>query len=785
MQKRDTFDFMHLFRFVRRYNSYIKLLSIVYILCLIVRIIEICWVLYFQEAPDFIGFELMGLFFDTGLSFMVFCIFFPIYSFLNKYNSKISYRVASFFVALLSVLHVLILRFFVYQLVPLNVSLLEYPKEEIFFTIQTSQVRFLPVLILSLLIISSVIYLSKKMGFITFKISGLLLALGLFSGMTFTARVLLKKEHQNIYSLNKSFFFYSSCINTMLFNSTNSATTASDIVNYRNFFKGHHYVTESFPFLHTADTSDVLGCFFNSSDTPPNIVILICEGLGDKFVHPYKDMMLMPFLDSLKNHSLYWNHFFTTSERSFNAVPSITGSLPYGKMGYTFLERMPYNFSLVNVLKRNGYYTTFFYGQGSWFHRKDVYFRYNNIDLIVDNSNFNPKYKRIIAGADNFFWGYHDKDLFNQSLEVMDTLSQTKRLDIYFTGSMHTPFVISDPDKYDSILEEKVSKIVNSQTASFVRKYQKYFRSVLFTNDALSDFFNKYKKRKSFNNTIFIITGDHPMTEIPIDNSLKRYHVPLIIYSPLLKKARQFGGTGSHLDIYSTVLSLLAKKYLIKIPVISSSLGQCIDTSLKYNPDYSLAIMNGNRDIIDFYHNGSFISNGKDFFSVGENYNLKASDDSAAFKKANRMFSLYKKMNTYACYSDKIIPDSLYFDFIADKVYQYSSSADTIHPSAEYFDLVKIPAIKNGDFYFDISFNVVKAEKVTPEGIFSIEDRNHKTLEYQNFGIPSDKKEVYYHFKIKHQVSTDSVLSFKAYFWNKEKIPVTLSKIKTAVYSIK
>ncbi len=62
------------------------------------------------------------------------------------------------------------------------------------------------------------------------------------------------------------------------------------------------------------------------------------------------------------------------------------------------------------------------------------------------------------------------------------------------------------------------------------------YASILFADDAIKGFINSYTKRADFNNTIFLITGDHRMPEIPMVSKIDRYHVPLLIYSPLLKR---------------------------------------------------------------------------------------------------------------------------------------------------------------------------------------------------------------------------------------------------------
>jgi len=111
----------------------------------------------------------------------------------------------------------------------------------------------------------------------------------------------------------------------------------------------------------------------------------------------------------------------------------------------------------------NNYYTSFFYGQGSWFHKKDRFFKYNNLDLLCDKDQFPEKYDKVIVGADNFFWGYTDKDLFKQAFETLDTLPDPlqKRLEIYFTGTSHSPYMISDQTYYDKLFDKHISIITN------------------------------------------------------------------------------------------------------------------------------------------------------------------------------------------------------------------------------------------------------------------------------------------------------------------------------------
>ena len=171
--------------------------------------------------------------------------------------------------------------------------------------------------------------------------------------------------------------------------------TTEEIHEYHSMLPEKHFVSDEYPLLHERDTVDYLGKYFEKFDSKPNIVILIVEGLNEQFVHDYMDVNLMPFLRELIGSGLYWKNNFATAERSFSAVPSILGSLPYGEIGFTLLDKLPRHVTLTSILGANGYQTNFFYGQGAWFHKKNKFFQTNNISCIADNSTYSEKYPKV------------------------------------------------------------------------------------------------------------------------------------------------------------------------------------------------------------------------------------------------------------------------------------------------------------------------------------------------------------------------------------------------------
>ncbi len=125
-----------------------------------------------------------------------------------------------------------------------------------------------------------------------------------------------------------------------------------------------NYLAESrYPFLHKDETPDVLGPFFNTAPTPPNVVIIIVEGLGRAFTGPDAYLgSFTPFIDSLAQQSLYWENFLSEGGLTFAVLPSIVGSLPFGQQGFADLgAQMPDHLSLPGILKKKWVYVGFLF----------------------------------------------------------------------------------------------------------------------------------------------------------------------------------------------------------------------------------------------------------------------------------------------------------------------------------------------------------------------------------------------------------------------------------------
>jgi phosphoglycerol transferase MdoB-like AlkP superfamily enzyme len=235
------------------------------------------------------------------------------------------------------------------------------------------------------------------------------------------------------------------------------------------------------------------------------------------------------------------------------------------------------------------------------------FLKYQNVNFILNH--FGADYSIIEKNEKNFSWGYPDHEMYNRSLEVLDSMDTNPRFDMYLTLSLHNPFKPPHKTYYDSLFSARLNYLsLNQQDKELTKTYSHVLATAMYTDDALKKFFNKYQHRKDFENTIFIITGDHRLGGKNKRNQIDTYHVPFIIYSPMLKKAEKFSSVSSHANVSPSLFSFFSKNHNFKMPNISHTLGIQIDTVRNFRNIHKVPFMRINRDVTDYLSNEYFIT---------------------------------------------------------------------------------------------------------------------------------------------------------------------------------
>lgn len=413
---------------------------------------------------------------------------------------------------------------------------------------------------------------------------------------------------------------------------------------------------EEYPLVQGPIIENVLGDYFELKEEKPNIVFIMVEGLGRDFVGEGAEFGgFTPFLDSLTTKSLYWENFLSNTGRTFGVLPSLLGSLPFGKSGFMELEEYPNKLTMFSVLKNNGYHTSFYQGTNSSFDKVDRFLNSENVDFILDKSGFGIQYQQQAEDAAGSSWGYPDKELFKKSISLERNEDQP-RLEVYMTISTHEPFIPPNQDFF----ETKVDQILKngdfgSRETKIIEKNNNVFATLLYTDDAIQWFMESYKTQPNYENTIFVITGDHRLIPIPQRNSISRFHVPLIMYSPMLKKTRKMSSISSHFDVTPSMLALLDNAYEMKMPKKVAWMGGALDMETAFRSTKNIPLMRNKNELKEYISKEKLYTNG-DIMELDENMDISSTFGGSGVEKSLERF---KSVNHYVTSENKIIPDSL------------------------------------------------------------------------------------------------------------------------------
>lgn len=426
--------------------------------------------------------------------------------------------------------------------------------------------------------------------------------------------------------------------------------------------------TEEFPLLKTYEQNDVLGEYFNLKNEKPNVVVLIVEGLGSDFIGEravYKGFT--PFLESIRKESLSWESFLSNTGESFAALPTIVGSLPFGEEGFSNSNINLNKNTLFSILKSNGYVTSFNYGGNSTLNHIDKFLDEERVDYIMDRKAFGSDYTLQEKDAARISLGYPDKELFRQFWDL-ESYQKKPKFDVFLTQSSKTPFLIPNTKGYS----DKVEKIVASSKlernlVKRIKRNKEIFASLLYADEAISGFFESYKRKPYFDNTIFIITGSHNLTELPAMDEISRYRVPFMMYSPLLKAPQRINIRASHIDIAPTLLSLLDKKYDLKIPLKVSCMGNSLLEETDNENVLQIPLFRSKRNIQDYIYGNYFLSSGR-VYGLQKNLELTTSGN-APIEEIKVKFKEFKSINSYTTSQNKIIPPSIALFRGSDRVF--------------------------------------------------------------------------------------------------------------------
>lgn len=599
------------------------------------------------------------------LSFCVFIIF----NIISIFSKKVAFYFCSILFSIIIISEICLIFYYKSTGLLMGNELIERPLWETIATVKST---------LNFWMIASAILLITAFTFVNYKIikrqsssansqrptAKVILLLMLISIPLF----FVIKPNQNDNSVNKIWYCFYSCFMDKEAQSTDIvlsklAFDEEKIEIYKSIFPEREISDNQYPLERTDNINNVLGPYFKKSEEKPNIVFVIVESLGtDLFGVNKYDYTFTPFLDSLSKHSLLWTNCLSTTPRSFGAVPAITGSVPHGLKGFQFGDIPEYN-SLFSILKDNDYKTNAFYAGEYSFDKVYDYLVSQKIDFMAPL--FEDHKKKENKHLDFTYWGYQDLPMFDKSLEIIENRDEKKSyFDLFITISQHdNRLKLNDKDKTDKYYE-KVSEIISTLPESEHSKMNDisgYLAATLYGDDAIKHFVKKYSEYYKDGNYIFVITGDHSLN-INSENPLNGFHVPLIIWSPMLEKTDVFNSVVSHNDIVPTLNALFRDSYDFKTPEKIHWVGEELDTIKEFHCDLKTCFLRYTRTIFDgvfenYYYD---FSKSKKAYIIDENLELTEVNDENVINNIDKNFKALIYADNYSYTNNKVCKNPIF-----------------------------------------------------------------------------------------------------------------------------
>lgn len=401
-----------------------------------------------------------------------------------------------------------------------------------------------------------------------------------------------------------------------------------------------------------------------------DVIVLHLESFQQFLINMKVDgQEVTPFLNSIFQNqaTISFDNFFhevgqgKTSDAE-NMLETGTFGLPQGSLFTELGSDNVFQAAPAILGQKQGYTSAVFHGNVASFWNRDHVYKNLGYDNFFDRSYFDES-------DETLGYGILDKDLFSESVQYLEHLQQpfyTKFLSV----TNHTPYYTDDKNFDFPSLNTGNSTVDN------------YVRTAHYLDQSLEQFFTYLKKSAIYQNSIFVIYGDHfgisntdnkdlasalgkdPDTWNEFDNA-QMQRVPLMIHMPGYTKGSVNHEYGGEIDVLPTLLHLLGiddKDYL----------------------HFGTDLLSPQHDQVVAFRNGNFVTpkytilGGKAYNNqIGEIIDTKAAGIDEEISKDQ------EKVKSALSLSDKLNQENLLrfyvpngFETIDPKKYDYKNEAE-------------------------------------------------------------------------------------------------------------
>lgn len=277
-----------------------------------------------------------------------------------------------------------------------------------------------------------------------------------------------------------------------------------------------------------------------------NVVVILMESMAGHSVGALgAPGNITPYLDKLSKEGLLFDRFFSNGTHTHQGMFATMACFP-NLPGFEYLMQTPEGShklsGLPQVLSARDYDDVYVYnGDFAWDNQSGFFSNQGMTNFVGRNDFVNPVFSDPT-------WGVSDQDKFDRGLQELKARENGKPFyALLQTLSNHTPYALPTPLPVERVTDRG--------------SLNEHLTAMRYSDWALGQFFEKARKEKYFNETLFVIVGDHgfgnerQITEM----DLGRFNVPMLMIAPGIQQ--KFGTrdhtVGTQIDIVPTIMGRL------------------------------------------------------------------------------------------------------------------------------------------------------------------------------------------------------------------------------------
>lgn len=280
---------------------------------------------------------------------------------------------------------------------------------------------------------------------------------------------------------------------------------------------------------------------------PRNVVIILEESMGSRFVGCLGGRALTPNLCDISRSGVLFENLYATGTRTVRGIEAVLSGYP-PSASESVVKRTKSRrdfFTLALALRPHGYRSFFLYGGEPNFDDMGSFMLGNGFDEIIAGAAAYPDAQ--FKGS----WGVSDEDWARKAHQVFSKAqAQGPFFGLMLSTSNHTPW------EYPAGRIQPVGPAATRDN------------SVRYADYAIGEFFKLARSSTYFDDTVFLIVADHDdrvfgSEFVPIDH----FRIPGVLIAPGLAPRRE-SRIASQIDLMPTILPLLG------VPLETPGIGQ-------------------------------------------------------------------------------------------------------------------------------------------------------------------------------------------------------------------